>query len=101
MRKWIMALALTALAFTTAQASGPFSVLRPQHQSEGKPVLPVFQAAPWYLYWPYDAHFMTAAPLQGAFYPPPGIGAGYGYQPYFPASPMNQYPGTPMQMYPR
>ncbi len=100
MRKWILAMAFLAMGLTSAQASGPFSVLRDQHQSNSKPVLPVFQAAPWYLYWPYDAHFMTPAPMQGAFYPPPGVGA-YGNQPYFPASPMNQYPGTPMQIYPR
>ena len=34
--------------------------------------LPTFQAAPWYLYWPYDGHFQTVAPMaSGAFYPPP------------------------------
>ena len=36
------------------------------------PTLPVFMAAPWYLYWPYDGHFQTVAPMaSGAFYPPP------------------------------
>lgn len=44
--------------------------------------LPVFQAAPWYLYWPYDAHFLTPAPVHGAFNGPPGVG-GYA-NPYFP-----------------
>jgi hypothetical protein len=44
--------------------------------------LPVYQAAPWYLYWPYDAHFMTPAPMTGAYYAPP-IGA-YPIQPFFP-----------------
>jgi hypothetical protein len=44
-------------------------------------------AAPWYLYWPYDAHFLTPAPVGGAFYPPPMMG-NYPVQPYFP---MPQY----------
>lgn len=36
------------------------------------PTLPVYMAAPWYLYWPYDGHFQTVAPMaSGAFYPPP------------------------------
>ena len=30
-----------------------------------------FQAAPWYLYWPYDAHFQTSAPVFAPFYTPP------------------------------
>jgi hypothetical protein len=46
--------------------------------------LPVYQAAPWYLYWPYDAHFMTPAPIGGAFYAPP-IPGNFPVQPYFPA----------------
>lgn len=49
-----------------------------------KPV-PAFQAAPWYLYWPYHAHFMTPAPLGGAYYGPPA--AGGMVNPYFPAAP--------------
>ncbi len=44
---------------------------------------PVFQAAPWYLYWPYDAHFLTPAPVGGAFYGPPGPG-NFPVNPYFP-----------------
>jgi hypothetical protein len=52
-----------------------------------KQPLPSFQAAPWYLYWPYNGHFQTPAPLYGASYGPPGMG-GYGYgggmpNPYF------------------
>ena len=36
------------------------------------PTLPVYMAAPWYNYWPYDGHFQTVAPMaSGAFYPPP------------------------------
>jgi hypothetical protein len=49
----------------------------------GGQTLPVFQAAPWYLYWPYDAHFLTAAPVGGAFYGPP-IPNNFPVQPYFP-----------------
>ena len=49
--------------------------------------VPAFQAAPWYLYYPYNAHFQTPAPMQGAFYTPPGGGYGGLQNPYFP-SPM-------------
>ena len=48
--------------------------------------VPAFQAAPWYLYWPYNNHFMTPAPLTGAYYGPPGGGAGGMVNPYFPAN---------------
>jgi len=44
--------------------------------------VPAFQAAPWYLYWPYHQHFMTPAPMMGAYYGPP-MGAGM-MNPYFP-----------------
>jgi hypothetical protein len=58
--------------------------------------LPAFQAAPWYLYWPYDGHFMTPAPVHGAFYGPP-TGGNFPVNPYFP-SPAGYYgpvPGGP------
>jgi len=45
--------------------------------------LPTYQAAPWYLYWPYDAHFQTPAPVTGAWYGPPNCRAPM--NPYFPA----------------
>jgi hypothetical protein len=104
MRKWIMAsLAITALFAADARAdTGLFPPLPPtkgptanDHPNpffsgifahfRGGNVLPVFQAAPWYLYWPYDAHFLMPAPMGGAFYPPPMMG-NYPVQPYFPAS---------------
>ncbi len=44
---------------------------------------PQFQAAPWYLYWPYDGHFLTPAPVTGAFYGPPTPG-NFPVNPYFP-----------------
>ncbi len=47
--------------------------------------LPTFQAAPWYLYWPYDAHFLTPAPVSGAFYGPPNAG-NFPVNPYFPGA---------------
>ncbi|MDY3553208.1 hypothetical protein R5W24_002300 [Gemmata sp. JC717] len=47
--------------------------------------LPTFQAAPWYNYWPYDAHFLTPAPVGGAFYGPPATG-NFPVNPYFPAA---------------
>ena len=45
--------------------------------------LPVFQAAPWYNYWPYDGHFLTPAPVSGPFYGPPLTG-NFPVNPYFP-----------------
>lgn len=56
----------------------------------------MYQAAPWYLYWPYDAHFQTPAPVHAPFYAPPAGGASLA-NPYFPA-PAGQYgpmPGGP------
>ncbi|MCX7666724.1 MAG: hypothetical protein N2112_14405 [Gemmataceae bacterium] len=66
------------------------------------PTLPIYMAAPWYQYFPYDAHFQTAAPMPGinqAYYPGnpfigpmnapftsppivPGYGQGYGVPNY-------------------
>jgi len=43
---------------------------------------PTFQAAPWYLYWPYDGHFMTPAPVGGQFNGPPTPG-NFPVNPYF------------------
>jgi hypothetical protein len=48
-----------------------------------RPNLPVFQAAPWYNYWPYDGHFLTPAPISGQFYGPPMTG-NFPVNPYFP-----------------
>ncbi len=47
--------------------------------------VPAFQAAPWYLYYPYNAHFQTPAPMFGAYYAPPGSGYGGMVNPYFPS----------------
>src|SRR5262245_59798333 len=58
---------------------------------------PTFQAAPWYLYWPYDAHFLTPAPVTGAFYGPPMPG-NFPVNPYFPGpayGPFGPIPGAP------
>lgn len=58
--------------------------------------LPAFQAAPWYLYWPYDGHFMTPAPVHAPFYGPP-TGGNFPVNPYFPG-PSGYYgpfPGGP------
>lgn len=65
------------------------------------PTLPVFMAAPWYLYWPYDGHFQTVAPMaSGAFYPPPAYTGNpflTGHYPgYVPAAPVPAFPaGAP------
>jgi hypothetical protein len=44
---------------------------------------PPFQAAPWYLYWPYDAHFQLPAPINAPYYPPQQLGSQW--SPYFAA----------------
>src|SRR5262245_13425647 len=36
---------------------------------------PPFQAAPWYLYWPYDSHFQLPAPIGAPYYPPQQFGS--------------------------
>ena len=48
---------------------------------------PTFQAAPWYNYWPYDGHFLTPAPVSGAFSAPPLTG-NFPVNPYFPGPAM-------------
>jgi hypothetical protein len=99
-RNFLIALGISAaLAATAATAgavghpcNGPFcnQAAYPKHRhtllaigggSQGP--LPVYQAAPWYLYWPYDAHFLTPAPVTGAFYGPPTPG-NFPVNPYFP-----------------
>jgi hypothetical protein len=65
------------------------------------------QAGPWYLYWPYEAHFNMGAPNFGAGCPGCGVsgawlgpwpGYGYGTGAYGVASPADYFssrPGTP------
>jgi len=101
--------AAAALAVTAGDAaawgnkcSGPFcnQVAYPSHNSlfgHSQKNLPAFQAAPWYLYWPYDAHFLTPAPVTGAFYGPPTAG-NFPVNPYFPGPSYGGYgpiPGGP------
>jgi hypothetical protein len=45
--------------------------------------VPTFMAAPWYLYWPYDAHFQTPAPVHAPYFAPPMYGMVPTY-PYYP-----------------
>jgi hypothetical protein len=52
-----------------------------------KQQLPLFQAAPWYQYWPYDGHFLMPAPVSGPFYGPPLTG-NFPTNPYFPGPAM-------------
>ncbi|CAN5288898.1 hypothetical protein BH11PLA2_BH11PLA2_10680 [soil metagenome] len=85
MKKFVFAVAAIVVAMTANTAfaggcSGPYCQGAAKH-SGGKPV---FQAAPWYLYWPYNAHFQTPAPMMGAYYAPPSAG-GMLQSPYFPA----------------
>ncbi|HKB05448.1 MAG TPA: hypothetical protein VKD90_24700 [Gemmataceae bacterium] len=64
------------------------------------PTLPVYMAAPWYLYWPYDGHFQTVAPMaHGLYYPPPSFTGNPflpGYYPgYVPHNPVPTFPAWP------
>lgn len=113
MKKLIFALAavaVTAAFAADARASGCNGPLcQPQAPHAGgffqslfcKQPLPAFQAAPWYLYWPYNAHFMTPAPLTGAYYAPATAPGAYG-NPYFSGYPAAGYPapGYPAAGYP-
>ena len=65
----------------------------------GGPPLPVYQAAPWYLYFPYDAYFQTPAPMNGLFYPPPAAG-NWPSNPYYPTQPSPYVPYSPLNRYP-
>lgn len=57
-------------------------------------------AGPWYSYWPYEAHFMTAAPVAGAYpfgcsYPYWPAGGGYSFPGYgYPAGPTDYFSQT-------
>jgi hypothetical protein len=94
-----------ALAWGQRGCSGPFcnqsrypalkSYLLQGHLGNSQPK-PTFQAAPWYLYWPYDGHFMTPAPIHAPFHAPPGTG-NFPVNPYFPApaGPYGPMPGGP------
>jgi hypothetical protein len=58
-----------------------------------QPTLPVYMAAPWYQYWPYDGHFQTVAPMAyGVFYPPPVTNVPA--NPFMPASYPSYVPGA-------
>ena len=61
------------------------------------PTLPVYMAAPWYNYWPYDGHFQTIAPMaHGLYYPPPT----YTGNPYMPGAYPGYLPGNPAPAFP-
>jgi hypothetical protein len=75
-------------------------------QNFRRPNLPVYQAAPWYNYWPYDGHFLMPAPISGQFYGPPMTG-NFPVNPYFPGAvggfgtmPGGPPPGTPSMVQP-
>ena len=80
---------------------GLFSVFGGSHVSQ-MPTLPVYMAAPWYLYWPYDGHFQTIAPMAHGLYYPPPLYTGNPYLPgaypgYVPGNPVPGYPMAPMK----
>jgi hypothetical protein len=117
MKKWILVAALAIFGLSTSevnanplQCKGPFCTgNKPFYGSSASgclgflchkqgPILPVYQAAPWYLYWPYDAHFMTPAPVYGQYFAPPTFG--YGGNAYFPMQHPAYIPGSPINHYP-
>ncbi len=83
MKKLMFAVAAILYGVSQVQAGGCQGPWCPPHKG-AQQAYPVFQAAPWYLYWPYNSHFQTPAPLTGAYYAPPSYG-GYLQSPYFPA----------------
>src|SRR5208283_5718891 len=67
-------------------------------------------AAPWYQYWPYNAHFQTPAPTGYPYWPAPMTAMGYGAAPmgpgagpatYYGAAPMPPSPVQPAAYYPQ
>ncbi|OWK43829.1 hypothetical protein [Fimbriiglobus ruber] len=94
MKKFILAVAVVAGICAAAQDASAFGLgPGPFYQGPGNPPqswfrkqpVPAFQAAPWYLYWPYDSHFQTPSPLTGPYYAPPASGGLS--NPYFPSTP--------------
>ena len=51
------------------QAAYPKYYTLGSHLFGSRQQLPVFQAAPWYLYWPLEAHFGPPAPTGYPFWP--------------------------------
>ena len=102
MKKLLFAAVLSTLGLASAaQASGcnsPYCHGGGFFGSRGSHGLPAFQAAPWYLYWPYNNHFMTPAPMQGGYYGGAGAPGGGLANPYFPGGGMPgggySYPST-------
>lgn len=102
MKKLIIIAAVAASIDVTATQASAAGCASPFCQGPGftwgslfqRQPVPAFQAAPWYLYWPYNAHFQTPAPLTGPYYAPPYNGAGL-VNPYFPAQPP-VYPVAPV-----
>jgi hypothetical protein len=107
-RKIVFAAAV-ALGFAASESKAQAQCNGPMCNGQGRPStlgqflgkggqLPVYQAAPWYLYWPYDAHFQTPAPVQGAWYGPPNCRAPM--NPYFPAPAAYGYGPPPAYGFP-
>ena len=63
---------------------------------------PPFQAAPWYLYWPYDQHFQMPAPINAPYFAPQVYG-NPALNPYFAPvipAPMGPAAGAPVPVGP-
>lgn len=98
MKRFLFAAVALCVLAATASADGipsPFFQGKPKRGLFFmKHPVPAFQAAPWYLYWPYTSHFQTPAPLGGPFYAPPYSGGGL-VNPYFPTAP-HAMPAVPV-----
>jgi hypothetical protein len=73
---WAGALTLLLLALPSQVNAGTFSFGNCEVDCGANIYFNVIQwskpvAGPWYLYWPYPAHFMTAAPGVNPYFPPP------------------------------
>jgi len=104
MNKLICMMSAGIFLLLSAEQASAQHCMNPFNCAAGDPIfkrlfvkqpLPAFQAAPWYLYWPYNGHFMTPAPLglgAGGYGAGGGYGGGYGAggygagggNPYFP-----------------
>jgi hypothetical protein len=59
-------------------------------------------SGPWYLYWPYWAHFQTPAPGVNPYFPPPmTLPPGFGAPPPGAMPPAQAYGAVPPGYYPR
>jgi hypothetical protein len=94
MRKLLVfaATALIITAPTIAQAHGLILTGHRQYDQYGFPKTHGPRAAPWYVYWPYEAYFNTPAPTGAAFGPSHMTPGGFVYPNHNPPGNFMPYP---------